>query len=548
MVSSEQPTEEKDRRWIYILLFLLLLLLLMYYGREQLQMRAAKKEPVVKTSLVRVSKPLCRKKTIEVCDGLDNDCDGHVDEGFQLTCRLCPDGSCVEAELVGGAWLKGRARNLLIGNDHGIALPPHPKRNPYIYIANSLPGTVSKLRIKDGVEVGRFYVGVNPSRTAVDGNGDAWIAMRGRTSDRTGAVLENIVKLDGRCIPKVKPPNVTRECILLDIPDVSNVLRGIAVDATGDVWAGAYMKHELVRMDGRTGLVKKRIRLPGDFSPYGVAVDERGYIWVASRTGSLVAVRVDPLSNRVDLKIPLKQTKHTRPYGLAADGKGGIWFGSNAPYVFLLDAVTGKLRKHIVVGKQTRGVAVDERGWLWVADSRLNAVLKVSQEDGSVKGSFPVGKSPVGVAVDHAGDIWAVNLQSHDATKLTVDGTLRGTFPVGKSPYTYGDMTGAAYRVFHTLRGVFRGRYNVGVKGAMWRSLRWKGMLSKYAKIVMKARAADASRALSQRPWTDVSIRSRQATLSLKGAWLEIEVSLVTKQRTTPSLLDAITFQFSPAQ
>jgi len=64
----------------------------------------------------------------------------------------------------------------------------------------------------------------------VDGWGDAWVAMRGYVDDTGSGPLEGVVKIDGDCIPKTKPPTTTRECILLDLPKVGNLLRGITAD------------------------------------------------------------------------------------------------------------------------------------------------------------------------------------------------------------------------------------------------------------------------------------------------------------------------------
>jgi streptogramin lyase len=306
----------------------------------------------------------------ERCNGVDDDCDGLVDEDFELACRPCPDGGCTEAMVAAGAWRRGVARNLIVGRDRGVALPALPEPSAYVYVANSGDDTVSKIRVSDAVEVGRFAVGDNPSRTAVDGNGDAWVAMRGAISG--DPPREGVVKIDGDCEPATLPPTPTRECVLLDVPEVGNLLRGLAVDARGDVWVGSYTDGVLIRLDGATGLKRQTVMLDPFSNVYGLAIDEGGYVWLAGFDGAAAVARIDPATGSTDIALTEEDLDGMRPYGLAADGEGGIWFGSNSLFVFRVDAVTGELGPVHQVGQRTRGVAVDDDGFLWVADSNAD--------------------------------------------------------------------------------------------------------------------------------------------------------------------------------
>lgn len=491
--------------------------------------------------------PLCTDDGAEICDGFDNDCNGVTDDNYLLTCGACESGAlgCHTAVIRGGAWDEGVHRNVVTGNDHGVYLPPPPARNEYVWIANSPQDSVSKVRASDGVEVGRFLVGDNPSRTAVDGNGDAWIAMRGGLNDTAKSPIasqpfENVVKIDGSCTPTIQPPFMTRECILLDIPDVGNLLRGLAIDARGDVWVGAHGSQEVVHLDGQTGVIIDRIEL-GDTRPYGMAVDEWGYVWIASRLGSETVVRYDPALD-VLLTFDTNEDIKAWPYGIAADGNGRVWFGSERSHIFSINTDTLEYGPEYTVGTTTRGLAVDDEGKIWVADSSEDAAIRVDPDDGEILASVMVPSEPVGVAIDHDGFLWAVSQIGETASKIDMNGRVVDTVEGLNSPYTYSDMTGSAFRVFRRLRGLYQATFGNGVMDSRWTQVRWTGEVPDSTSVVVRLRAGNFTPLDGE--WTEVEFTDASAPLDLVGRSLEVQIVMTAEVRDEVPYIDQLQFEF----
>ena len=493
--------------------------------------------------------PQCTGPSTELCNGFDDDCDGITDEGYLVTCGPCGGGGagCVQVEVRGGAWAQGVHRNVAIGNDLGLHLPPLPERSEYVWVANSPQDTVSKIHAATATEEARFLVGDNPSRTAVDGHGDAWIAMRGNEgdSDTTQAgsneLWDNVVKIDGHCMPVIAPPVPTLECVVLDVPEVGNLLRGLAIDARNDVWVGAHGSMEVIHLDGETGAELARVPLKKTH-PYGLAIDEWGYVWVASTLGDVNVVRIDPVSMEVLELDPAKDIKQT-PYGIAADGDGRMWFGSAGDDVFSIDIDTLEWRDIWKVGSTTRGVAIDDKGFLWAADSTQDSALKIDKDTGEVLAEIMVPSEPVGVAIDHDGFVWAVSEIGGTAVKMDDQGVIHATVEGLKGPYTYSDMTGSAFRVFRKLKGVYQATFDSSHEGAQWSSVSLVGKVPDSATVSLRVRAGGGGEVGGA--WSDVSFEDPPATLDVEGRYLEVDLLLEATVREEVPHVERLVFELT---
>ena len=370
------------------------------------------------------------------------------------------------------------ASGLSLDEDGNLVLASQEELLRFIWIANSGENTVSRLDTETGAEVGRYRVCVDPSRTAVDRNGDVWVGCRG-----DGAVAK--IAHDARRCPDRDDDGVIRtsadrdgdgaisgdellpagadECVLFVVtpfePDA--IARAVAVDADNHAWVGFWRTGMLARLDPYDGSVVQQI--PTNGSPYGLAIDRQGILWVSFRSSGGA---IGDALGRVDPSNPgVVQTESPSgclsPYGVAIDRFGRLWLGNwdCRDLLVFQPAGTNPGWRRIPLGDvaNTRGVAASMDGFVCAGlsdgacgASRNRYVACVSDTDFSVRtfdldpgGSGTPG--PVGVAFAADGMLWAVNQCGSSATRVDpFSGAILGTYPVGAAPYTYSDMTGYA--------------------------------------------------------------------------------------------------------
>ncbi len=156
-----------------------------------------------------------------------------------------------------------------------------------------------------------------------------------------------------------------------------------------------------------------QLSLGGGFSsPFGVAVDKSGNVFVADTDNS--AVKEIPLGCVNSGCVKTLGSGFSGPYGIAVDGSGNV---------FVADTVNSTVKEILAAGGyvtvQTlgsgfyfpEGVAVDGSGNVFVADSSNNAVKEILAVGGyttvnTLGGGFDI---PTGVAVDGNGNVFVAD-------------------------------------------------------------------------------------------------------------------------------------------
>jgi sugar lactone lactonase YvrE len=518
----------------------------------------------------------------EICDTLDNDCNGQTDEEVLSTCGNC-DSNC-KIEALGS----GTGNNFPVNAQNSqdveksklgyLKLVDSKLNAPHIWIANSQESTVSKLHTSTGDELGRYTVCFDPSRTAVDLLGDVYVGCRGegkvakiagdlaRCVDKNGnGSIDTSTDKDGDA--QISPSEMVKndECILYirypnGLTDTGPV-RGVAVDLDNNVWLGTNGTMYAYQLDGETGEVLNVVNTSID--PYGFAVDGDGSIWISS-LGSGALGRIDTTKPEMPFTAYAPSNGECfSPYGIAVDAIGRVWlgnFGCNNAIFF--DPATEKWTSVDLGGNfgPTRGVAASNDGFVYVAHhgggcgfgggnvdgrhvSRVNIeTLEVFQ----LELSKTQVKGPVGVAIDSQGYLWSVNQCTNTAIRFASGKGVIGEYPVGTGPYTYSDMTG--YSVFNltvpygTYRATFGGKPNMQYE---WDTLDLVAETPAGTSVSVLVRAADTKEALEAATWSEplVVLPGSQLPVDVsfaKGSFFEILVELGTAKKTATPLVKSI--------
>ncbi len=516
----------------------------------------------------------------EVCNGVDDDCDSQVDEGVASPCGGCSPVCVLTSGDRGSTELdpNNAEPNAMTTNPDGsLSLATSSVAIPFIWIANSPQDTVSKLDTSTGREVGRYIVCDDPSRTAVDLNGDAIVACRGDGRVMKIAIIESDcidrngngridtsrdLNNDGVIGSIASGERVSAdECILWNVVgDLACGARGercgraAGVDKDNNVWAGFYGSQRIVKLDGRTGATLKSHSV--SFSPYGLAIGGDGILWVASR-GGMGLGKVHPELGEQGFW-PMPAGRYA--YGMAIDHLGRVWVATGEHNgVSRFDPVTQTWANFGPWDSRgrTRGVAVRivtnaeggvtgsqvfiaHHDWLdsGCANTGHRNVTMLDAVTGAEIRNLDLGGQygPVGVAVASDGMLWTCNQCTSNATRINPDtGVVLGNHPVGANPYTYSDMTGYALRTITARSGYYRQTFrgwDVGI--TKWSAIFLEAVLPgeglSFARL--RYRTADSLGALSVTPFSASAGPFPPAALPLEidaqGRFIEVEVTLGT--------------------
>jgi streptogramin lyase len=432
----------------------------------------------------------CGPEPIETCDGDDDDCDGTIDEGTTNSCGTCPPAPCYTEtwDRPADCMDPGRTCDGVVEDmDHpgAITLGEGTLTFDYIYIAVTNMGQVAQLDTTTGaVNWIRSSHGQNPSRTSVAFDGSVWVGNRG-FSDPSNIAISNLVHLD------------TAGNLVCRAAGATGLIRGVAIDAEGNVWAGAYNGRRVYRVSGTdvdTTTSPPTCRLMAAYdvpvNVYGLAVDPDGYVW----TGSTPTIRIR-IADGSQTSIA-----HSGYYGVAPDGAGRMWFGSwsSGGRMHSIDRTT-LTETSTPIANAITGITVHPDGSVWgtaYGANRIEAYDPITglQRCGVAIPSFAGDANPHGIAVDRTGRIWAPNryggyVNVYNSTTCT----HIARYPVspGQELYSYSDMTGHLLRTFTAPEGHWYQVFDSGYALAYWNEASWVADVPPDTSVEVTVRASD---------------------------------------------------------
>jgi len=429
---------------------------------------------------------------------------------------------------------------------------------PYLWVPNTVTGTISKIDVDLGEELGRYRTGPTtegiPGVAAVDLEGSCWVGnLNAGTVVKIG-LLEN-----GGCVDRDGDGEINTstdrdndgditgtellawgddECVLIEAVLVeglegtyvpgeehddyeANDLQAAAVDADGNIWVGVYQSNLLYHLDGSTGVVLDTIDLADDATyPTAVVVDDDGTVWVTSWPDRWV-MAYDPVSGETTLINLIHGSR-----GIAIDRSDGLFVTGDDHRLFSkIDTSTQEVLWSQTAGWLANGVATTESGQTWIAASGGGTVSRYNAEGGLTR-TLAVPGGPTGLAVDQAGKIWVAGVLTNTVYRIdpiSVQSDLQKVIAGTASHNATGDLTGIVARNLTSRHGTWTVVFDSQVAGTPWGNITWDAHSPAGTQVRVRARSSEDQEDWS--PWEPVASGVDLGSTP-PGRYIEIQAAL----------------------
>jgi hypothetical protein len=483
--------------------------------------------------------PLINPGAPEICDEQDNNCNGQIDEGVTNSCGDC-DPRC---RVAGFGIGNGRVPFSPDGNNaSNVDLDPQGRAQLstseidsrfawYVSSSGSTANQIFKVDTGSGDQVGRYVVGSNPSRTALDSQGNVYVANRssGNTTKLGNytAICANPgpngvnlrycecvdrnnnnqidTALDSNGNGRVENGELVSndECVLWTTGNGTQGYypRALAIDQDGNPWVGNWGSppyfYKLRASDGAT-LQSVAMHTQS----YGAVIDSNGILWAVNRNTDLQSI-----DTRTGVRGSVLRSHPTNyeSYGMGLDPRGRVWIGSiwGDRFVHRYDPGSNPNYNNIntsswyspfISGRRdSRGVTAHGDGTMWVthwtSPERLVTGFDMNMDqfgnpaDAVTKSVYmtagPGGdcNGVLGIGVGSNDNLWVACYYSANAAVFAKNpaNTSVNYHPIGSDPYTYSDFTGNLRAQFTAPVGYYAQIFEACPNSTLadWDKIRW---------------------------------------------------------------------------
>ena len=220
--------------------------------------------------------------------------------------------------------------------------------------------------------------------------------------------------------------------------------RGIAVDASGNIYVSDITAQTIVKYDGTTAAVDPNFHVSGLNGPGPVAIGPDGDIYVSLYNGSSIN-RYDPVTGAPIGTGVFATTGIHGPTGLAFGSNGNLYVANtDTSGLVELNGATGAVVKSVTGPGLINGPAgvsfgVGPGGTIYVANYSDNKILKFDSNLNylGVFSSVSALNGPAGLAFDTNGKLIVVNNLGQNVIRLNADGTYDTTLITGLNQPLY---------------------------------------------------------------------------------------------------------------
>ncbi len=468
---------------------------------------------------------------------------------------------------------------------------------PYIWVPNSQEGTLSKIDALTGKELARYRTGPEkitekynrlmpnvitpantipnlpstpgaiqdpvthypaatedfypqPASTAIDLNGDVWVANRGyglitkfsndHAIDRNNnGIIETSSDRNnnGRIDPdEILPWNQDEKLLLTTrVGTIYSQPQPICVDPFNRIWVGLYNESQLIVLDGNTGQKIHTVNVDG--LPTHMAIDFDGILW--ANLGSLLTKINIYSGQEIDFF-------DFEGQGLAVD-PNFVWLTDhNDEGVMKIDKQTGDLINffHNPAASKTFAITLHD-DHIWATNVESNNVSVFHQETGEVLATIPVGQQPIAIDIDHEHNIWVLNRMSNNVTKINSE-TLQTSFhPTGLFSHNFGSMS--AYNAYNVMskKGLWTMTYDSKTPLTPWQNISWTSEQPNGTAFYMHVRSGNTLDQLQNTGWTKVNNHSLLNNIP-PGQYLQLQANFFSANRFRSPILYDVAIQAQP--